>query len=255
MVDERTLELIHAELDDELDAGAQAELERRLEATPDARGMREELQRISQALGRIAPAEPPLALRSAVLGAIRPVVRARPARLPVRHRGWALAAGMAIGALGMLLMLGIETLHPEPSELNPRMLAGTIAEHAPEAARITAPTLRIASPELRGSVTLQTADDVYVVYFDLDSATPVTVQADFDAPGLRFLGFAPGDAVETSLTTTPGSVAFVNRGTQQSALFFAPEAGGPIRLRFEASGRTMREDTIEIPAAAPGREP
>lgn len=252
MVDERTLDLIHAELDDELDPAARAELERRLDAAADARRMREDLRRISEALGRMVPAEPPLTLRATVLGGIRPVAPARRDRSRILRHGWALAAGIVIGAIGAF---GFEPIHTERPRFDPRELAGTIAFPAAESARTTGPVLSIATPELRGTVALQTADRIWVLTFDLDSAAPVSVQARFDASGLRFQGFAPADADATSLTTEPGSVSFVNRGPQRFALFFAPDAGGPIRLRFEASGRVLHEASLQIPAAVPGRDP
>ena len=61
-IDPRTLELIHAELDDELDAAGRAELAARLAANPQARLQRDQWQRMAYSLARLAPVEPPAGL-------------------------------------------------------------------------------------------------------------------------------------------------------------------------------------------------
>jgi RNA polymerase sigma factor (sigma-70 family) len=59
-IDPRTLELIHAELDDELDPAAREELFARLAADAEAREARDQMQRMAQSLARLAPVEPPV---------------------------------------------------------------------------------------------------------------------------------------------------------------------------------------------------
>jgi len=82
MTSERTMELIQADVDGELDAAGRAELERSLHADADARRLHEDLLRIAAALQRMppAPAYPDLHDRLAkaidsAAGASRPAAR------------------------------------------------------------------------------------------------------------------------------------------------------------------------------------
>lgn len=251
MLDPRTLELIHAELDGELDPAAAAELDRRLEAA-DARRMREDLQRVARALERMVPAEPPLTLRNSVLNGIRPLARPAPTRARILRHGWSIAAGIGVGAIGTLALLELDSPGAGQPRFDPGELAGAIAHQAFDPIPAIEPALRLATTELHGTVTVQAADRLRVLSFELDSPAPVSVQAHFEPVAFRFLGFVPGDGDATSLSTSPGSVAIVNHGSQRFALFFRPDAGGPIRLRFEAGGRVLHEASLAMPASVPG---
>ena len=70
MIDERTLELIHAEIDSELDGAARAELELRLQDDPDARSLRADLARVAAALAQMAPVTMPAQLHERLTAAI-----------------------------------------------------------------------------------------------------------------------------------------------------------------------------------------
>jgi hypothetical protein len=75
MIDARRLELLHAEIDGELDPHERAELARALLADPATRAARQELQRLCARLDGIGQAEPPAELVDSVLS-----------RLPTRPR-------------------------------------------------------------------------------------------------------------------------------------------------------------------------
>src|SRR5215469_17448352 len=98
---ERYTELIHAEIDGELDAQQRAELSRYLLADPDVRALRDELRRVCAALDATPEAEPPPDLQDRILAAL-PVADPPRAerRLPALNwRHAAAAAGLvAVGA-------------------------------------------------------------------------------------------------------------------------------------------------------------
>ncbi|HEY8011300.1 MAG TPA: hypothetical protein VIE67_09915 [Rudaea sp.] len=70
MIDERTLELIHAEIDAELDGTTRAELELRLQGDPEARSLRVDLVRVAAALARMAPVTLPAHLHERLTAAV-----------------------------------------------------------------------------------------------------------------------------------------------------------------------------------------
>ncbi len=70
MVDPRTLELIHAAIDGELDAGARAELGQRLLADPDAAALHADLVKVSAMLAGMAPAPVDAALHDRIVAGL-----------------------------------------------------------------------------------------------------------------------------------------------------------------------------------------
>src|SRR5678816_424910 len=71
MIEERHVELIHAELDGELTAEQRAELSRLLLANPEARALRDQLNRLFGELAKLEDAVPPAELSASVLSALR----------------------------------------------------------------------------------------------------------------------------------------------------------------------------------------
>jgi hypothetical protein len=72
MVDPRTIELIHAAIDGELDAGARAELEQRLQADPDAAALHADLVKVSAMLAGMAPVPVDAALHDRIVAGLPP---------------------------------------------------------------------------------------------------------------------------------------------------------------------------------------
>lgn len=251
MVDERTLELIHAEIDGELDAIGRAELERRLQGAPEARALRDELGRISGSLDRLPEITPPDDLSARILSATpRPTATVVPfprRATPIVRYSLAFAAGLMVAAIGW------STIQNERPTFDPNQLVGTMGRQAQHPAGAAVATVLAATPEIRGTVTLRPADGAWLLLFDLDSAQPVTVSAAYGPRSFRLAGYAQGDSGVASFNAAPGRIGFVNQGAQRLALFLQPQAGGPVRVRFEASGRVLQDAAIEVPATTPGR--
>ena len=130
MIEQRTLDLINAEIDGELHVGDLAELQARLDADPEARAMREQLARIAGSLGRMATVAPPADLREQILRVTHPVAKV----LPFRDRRtqfvrytMALAAGIA------LVAVGIQFSGSSGPALDAGQLVGTIGGNAGDA--------------------------------------------------------------------------------------------------------------------------
>lgn len=243
MVDERILQLIHAELDGEIDDGDRTELLRHLEAEPEARALREQLGRIAGALGRMAPVAQPAELHLQLLQVTRRsarVITFRERRAQIVRYGLAMAAGMAFAAIGLSL-----TESGRPT-FDPGELAGTMGRQAAHPVGAVA-ARRVAAPKLNGLVTLSPAAGRWLLLFDLDSGQPVTVSATYDAAAFRLNGYAQADSGVSSFSATPGRVGFVNQGAQRLALFLEPGAGGPVQIRFEGAGKVLEEAVLEVP--------
>ena len=97
MIEERYLELIHAELDGELTAEQRAELSRLLLANPEARAFRDQLNRLFGELAKLEDVAPPSDLSASVLGALR--IPAGPEPSHIRGRAWYAAPAFRYAAV------------------------------------------------------------------------------------------------------------------------------------------------------------
>ena len=126
MADSGRLELIHAEIDGELDGRQNAELARCLLADPEVRVLREDLRRLCAALDALEDVDPPPQLRQSIVDAL-------PQSTPSRARSWWSAPRLRYAALiaGVLAAGTVvyETLDgPRPATSD---VAGTINNPSP----------------------------------------------------------------------------------------------------------------------------
>ena len=122
MNDPVTQELIHADIDGELDGAQRAQLARALLSDPEARALHNDLKRLSASLEALPVLEPPPDLMKGVLAALPQPTRgrARPAWVEHRWRYAALLAGVL--AAGTLVF---ETVHGPGSDT--AEMTGTLA--------------------------------------------------------------------------------------------------------------------------------
>lgn len=248
-IDPRTLELIHAELDDELDAVGRAELATRLSADPLARLQRDQLHRMAHSLARLAPVEPPAGLSHRWQPQPRVATLAAPRRVSQRRwigRGVALAAATLAVAFGLSLTdIGRQTM--DGNQLVGTM-GGTTAVDADPARRVP-----VAGDGLSGTVALQPGRAGWDLVFDLDTSDPISVSATYDPTALRLEGYARAGSGDRSFNATPGKIEFVNQGAQHLSLHLLPGEGGQVRIRFEGQEGTLQDLAITVPAGAPGK--
>ena len=247
MIEQRTLDLIHAELDGELHVGDLAELQRRLEADPEAQAMSDHLGKISGALARMTPVAPPAGLQQQILQATRPAAKVLPfrdRRVQFVRYTMALAAGIAIA------VVGIQFTGSSGPGLDADQLVGTIGGKAgatqPSGAEVT-----LQAPDLKGSVGLSSDDGRWALVFDTASEQPVKVTAAYAEAAFRLKGYAPDGPGAGAVSATPGLIEFVNQGSQRRVLFLEPGAGGAVRISFEGQGKLLQEAVLDVPAQAP----
>jgi hypothetical protein len=239
-LDPRVLALIHAEIDGELDSADRAELESRLAVLPGARVLRDDLRRVSRALERIQPQDPPHELRESAVAAAYSraqwaTARGRTRRRPALQLGFALAAGIALAAIGMTW------LRTDGPGIYATDVVGTMGQ------RMAPHAIEVALPQIQGTVALRAGADGWIVELALASDQAVEVGLRYDGGSLRLVEPAPG------ITGDPaqGRLGFVNRGKGLVTAYLQPEssARGAIQVDFQASGRLLHEATIEVPDA------
>ncbi len=234
MLDEKTIELIQADVDGELPAQYRAELSRCLLANPEARALRDELERLCRVLARVPAADPPAGLRASILSASGLPAGAGGLRRFRAPAGlFRLAAAFAGGLIagGLVLQAAVDG---RPG-LDISQVAGTMVSQDPVATSAPVDTLEVSLEPVSGAVSLFRSPGMRVVEFDLSARQPVEVVVTYDGGRqARFSGFGQ-----------PGAA-----GTQRYALVLdgPGQAGSPVGLRFYASGTLIHEDALAVPA-------
>ena len=246
-IDPRTLELIHGELDDELEGADRVELSTRLAADPQARLQRDQLHRMAHSLARLVPMEPPAGLRQRWQP--KPPVPAPLSPRAASHRRW-LGRGVAMAAATLALAFGLSHTDIGRQSLDGNQLMGTIGSDAPAASE-PARVVPVQAPGLTGTVALEPGKSGWELVFDLESPGPVSVSATYDPAVLRLEGYARAGSGDRSFTTSPGKIGFVNQGSQLLSLRLLPGEGGQMRIRFEGQAGTLQDLAITVPAGAP----
>lgn len=187
MTADRHIELIHAEIDGELDAQQRAELSRHLLSDPDIRALRDDLRRVCAALDATPQAEPPPDLQDSILAAL-PADNSRAERrltaLNWRHA----AAAACLVAVGGFLFFSLRGQAPPASDV-----AGTLAASRTV---VTLDTAAVHAGPLSGQVTLIRDDDRLAVRFELKSSAPVdaVIASDGHTVRVRDVSGGPGSA-------------------------------------------------------------
>jgi anti-sigma-K factor RskA len=218
MTDPRSLALIHAEIDGELDEHQRAELARHLLADPDLRSLRDSLRRLCLAMDGVAAVEPPPELRSDILQALPPEVPGpRALAAPGRSAGgwrpapaWRHAAMFAAALVGgaLLYRAGVGR-GPDPAEL-----AGTLAGKGARAGVIL-DTAHVELGQVAGQVSLYRADAKLGLDIALTADEPIEVLVASGGQALRIAG--PRAAITLPGPGTPGQtveLSFVVQGRQ-----------------------------------------
>ena len=244
-IDPRTLELIHAEVEGELDGAERAELESRCAADPAAREYREQWGRIHAALARLPSVEPPAGLGRRWQGGSP----AAPERLsPVssiathrsRPRRWLRPAiSLAAGGLALAIALGYGGLGR--SLLDGDALVGTMG------GAHTVSRVDVDAAGVTGAIALRPSGAGWTLDFDLRGEQPTPVVATWEpsalGPGaLRSDPTGPWQAV-------PGRIAFTVAPEQHLSLDLAPGEGGQVRVRIEGAEGERQDLAITVPPA------
>jgi hypothetical protein len=199
-LEDRTIELIQADIDGELESADRAELSAALLANPAARQLHGELRTLCAALDVVPPAEPPAGLREQIMAALpaandsgrrgnaafgRRQTMFTAAPVALRYAA-AFVGGVIVSTLGFQAISGQEAL-------TPRQLSGTITR-PPE---LDNSSLKIDLPSVHGSLAVQGTPQAPFIQARLAADREIQVIARLDAQEIRLGGFkAQGQPVE-----------------------------------------------------------
>lgn len=241
MVEQAYLELIHKEIDGVITPAEKARLEAYLKSNPDARKIHRELTGLARALDELPALDPPLALKSGILGRIT-AGKNRTLRSGgiAGHSGnagrWRLAYGFAAGlAAGLLLLALAGDFFHEETTLNIADLQGTLViSESPGGGAISARTLE--APGVSGELRLRHTADTGILALDITAAEETAIAFTFDAAALQLSGFIAREGGIGALENRDGRIRFKHRGSNRYSLIFRKiSAGNPSALQLELS--------------------
>lgn len=214
MIEDRHVELIHADLDGELAPGQRAELARVLLGNPEARALHEELADLYRKLAGLESVAPPPDLAPAVLSALPAIKSSKAANAVVRPvfrsvglRYAAVFLGGLLASAALLRLAANEGKGPDVSQL-----VGTIGGNTATDAQAPIDHAVLALAEVEGTMNTYRVGTQLVLELDLRAHQPVEVVA---ASGTQQVRFAFGTSAGTSEhllwlpTATAGSGADV----------------------------------------------
>lgn len=247
MMDERTLELIHGELDGELNAGEQEELRLLSEASPEIRRELERMQGLRDGLNGLPDFEPPAGLRDAILARIpTPAHQTR----HVHHRDASQRRGRLglVAAMAATLAVVVVFLNKGPGlpELDPASLGGTIGR--PVGASSAA--LFFDESAVSGSIRLLQGEQGLVMEVELDAARPISLVAHADGRDLVLEGIVPIAGQPADSTSLDGGIRISHDGRQHYAIVLTHHgAGSPVvNVSVYDGDRLIRESGLKLTA-------
>ena len=248
MVDERTLDLINADIDGELKPEESQELDAILEASADARAMRSELLRLSNLLDNQPAVNPPADLAQHILQQIKLPETAGSFSLSGLFSSFQPAtAGLAFAA-GLLATVSFYELTPDNSPgFDTAGMVGTMVANPENRGADVADSLSFSEPGVAGTVSLQSGKDVFALEFNLESTETVEIEVAFAEAGLGFGGIAhaviDNEAADESYEISGGTLRVVNQGRQSFTVFLLNASrndGGSREINIEVSSAGAR---------------
>ena len=223
MLQERTIHLINAELDGELAAEEQAELEALLKSSAEARAMKAELQRLSKLIDMVPQVSPPPGLSERIIRHLKPPRRATWSLREFFSSFQPAPIGLAFAA-GLLLTVAFYEMSPRgDSTADTARMVGTMVAGEPDAANLLNEDIHLRGDGFTGTISMQEASGLYVLNFDLDSQGETWVEVGLDQTGLAFGGFAEiqgdPDRIFDAVAISGGTLRVANQGRQQFAVF------------------------------------
>jgi hypothetical protein len=224
MSDDARRELIHAEIDGELNASKRADLARLLLADPQARALRDQLQGLSKRLEALGETAPPPELRELVL-------RRLPAMTAPTTRRWQSRPWRVAALIAGILTAGsiVYQVAGGPGSINETV--GTLVSGA----SAIVDSVALGSGPVTGHASLYRDKTGLAVALEVSAAEPVDVLVTASGHSLGINGLGSGSPGEPAHRIVP--------------LGIAAGQAGDIELTFLIRGRLVGHATLHAPPA------
>jgi len=248
-IDPKYFELIQAEIDGEIDAAGNAELETFLAESEEGREVYEHLETLCRSLDGMPSIDPPPHLKHVLLNQAPVKAAQRPSPgLLQRLLSGPILGYVGVFAAGIALALALVDSDQASSGALDDVtgLVGTMAN--PEFAVPKHGTVFIDENEVAGTVTLHSTGPILIVDFDLATRQPVEIVAGYSDKTIWFNGFAQLESTGTSIVAEAGAVTLAMEGKRRYAVYLNNPRmrAATIDLRFVANGAVIHEAELEF---------
>ena len=130
---------------------------------------------------------------------------------------------------------------------------GTMAALEDASNYVAVEQMKLAAPDLGGSVELRRSGDNQMIIFDLNGEQAVEVEVKFDGSLTGLMGFSQRPNSIRSFEAKEGSISFRSEGRQRTTLMLATDkhAQLPLNLSFYVGGKLVQQGSLAA-AAPPG---
>ena len=255
------LEMMHADIDGRLSHAGREELKAILARDPALRDEHEQLRAIAVALANIPAVEPPRDLRASVMRAVSAggaTVRGglrrgpwTPFGIALRY-GYAFAAGLAVGILGLAWYTGSAgsflSGHGLAGNMSP---AGTLAEQTTPLDQFP-----ISAAGLHGTVSLKPSAGGFDLEIDLQANEPIEVLLTHVPQELEILGWVRRGPGIRNMKTAPDGISWTMEGHPDLTIHLVPgiskgSQAAHIRLDFHGAEGAIPGGVLHLPAWNP----
>lgn len=256
-IDQKYVDLIHAQLDGEIDDRDRAELDAFIASNPDARELHISLQTMCDQLASLAEVEPPPHLQYAILDAF---TTSKPRKIAASRQEFTMrhlfaapvfrhAVAFAAGVFMTLALVNSNQISDSAFD-DVTGLVGTITET--ETINTGPNFINVTSNAIAGTVSIHKSGSLTVVDFNLSAAGPVEIVAGFSKLDLWFKGFAQLENDGASVSANSGEVKMQMQGKNRYAMYLehAGQADAAVNLKFYTSGRLIHEADLVLNGSA-----
>lgn len=249
-IDPRYIELIHADIDGEIDAAGKAELDAFLAENPEGRAAHEGMVALSRSLEEIPELDPPAHLKHVIMNMAPPAKAAAPAAPGFLERMLSTRALGYVGtfAAGVIFSLAVVSSNDISTGVFDDVtgLVGTMADSQFVAAEHDSFALNESA--VAGAVVLRSKGSLLILDFDLVAHEPVEIDVRYADRTIWFNGFAQLESSGTSVAAESGEITLQLNGKQRFATFLnnPGKRATTIEIRFIAGGQVAREANLEF---------
>jgi hypothetical protein len=248
-IEQKYVDLINADIDGEITAAEQADLQAFLADSVDGRELHAELMTLNGALDALEEQDPPPYLRHVIMSRIptQQVKRQTDGFLYSMFMSPVLryAGSFAAGALLMMSVIGSDRISDTAFD-DVSGLVGTMTD--PAALGPADDKIDITQNTVAGTISLRSAGSMLVLDFDLMASEKIDIIADYTDKTIWFNGFAQLESSGTSVSAETGRVSLSMEGKRRYAVFLHNEGGREttVNLRFKVDGEVVHEASLNF---------
>ncbi len=246
-IDQEYTDLINADIDGEISSGDKAKLEAFLSQSAEGRALHEQLSSLCSSLDAVEAQEPPPHLRHVIMSSLKPpAAQSKESNFLQNLLAAPALRYAATFAAGVFLTLSLINSGQISNQAFDDVtgLVGSVAN--PIDAELIS-SVSVDEQLVAGTVSLRSAGSMLILDFDLASADPIEIEADYSDRSIWFNGFAQLESSGTSVSAETGRVTLGMQGKRRYAVYLHNASGRAttVNLQFKADGEVVHEASLD----------